>query len=78
MPVLLVLTEIVYRFTQVTGFDQPFTDQHNFGNYVDWLLMRKINPGVEVAINCIPTAVHTIAGAMVEAAKTDRGKSGPS
>lgn len=75
---LLVLTEIVYRFTQVTGFDQPFTDQHNFGNYVDWLLMRKINPGGWVAINCIPTAVHTIAGAMVGSLlQTDREKIRP-
>jgi predicted acyltransferase len=62
---LLVLTEVLYRFTHVPGFDQPFTDQHNFGNYVDLLLMNKINHGGWVAINCIPTAVHTIAGAMV-------------
>ena len=61
---LLVLTEILYRFTNVPGFDQPFTDQHNFGNYVDLLLMNKINKGGWVAINCIPTAVHTIAGAL--------------
>lgn len=61
---LLALTELLYRFTNVPGFDQPFTDQHNFGNYVDLLLMNKINKGGWVAINCIPTAVHTIAGAL--------------
>ena len=61
---LLLLTEILYRFTNVPGFNQPFTDQHNFGNYVDSILMNKINPGGWVAINCIPTAVHTIAGAL--------------
>jgi predicted acyltransferase len=61
---LLLLTEALYRFTNVPGFDQPFTDQHNFGNYVDSILMNKINPGGWVAINCIPTAVHTIAGAL--------------
>ena len=61
---LLLLTEALYRFTNVPGFDQPFVDQHNFGNYVDTILMNKINPGGWVAINCIPTAVHTIAGAM--------------
>ncbi|HTL07694.1 MAG TPA: DUF5009 domain-containing protein [Chitinophagaceae bacterium] len=61
---LLLLTEILYRFTHVPGFDQPFTDQHNFGNYMDLLLMNKINKGGWVAINCIPTAVHTIAGAL--------------
>jgi len=62
---LLLLTEILYRFTHVPGFDQPFTDQHNFGNYIDTILMNKINAGGWVAINCIPTAVHTIAGALV-------------
>src|ERR1700726_4606416 len=61
---LLVLTEILYRFTHVPGFDQPFTDQHNFGNWVDLQLMNKINSGGWVAINCIPTAVHTIAGVL--------------
>lgn len=61
---LLILTECLYRFTQVPGFDQPFTDQHNFGNYMDLILMNKINSGGWVAINCIPTAAHTIWGAV--------------
>ncbi len=62
--VLLLLTEFLYRTCTIPGFNQPFTDQHNFGNYVDLLLMNKINKGGWVAINCIPTAVHTIAGCM--------------
>lgn len=62
---LLVLTECLYRFTDIPGFNQPFTDQHNFGNYVDLILMNKINSGGWVAINCIPTAAHTIWGAVV-------------
>jgi predicted acyltransferase len=61
---LLVLTEILYRFANIPGFDQPFTDQHNFGNYIDLILMDKINGGGWVAINCIPTAAHTIWGAL--------------
>ena len=61
---LLLITELLYRYTHVPGFDQPFTDQHNFGNYIDLLLMNKINKGGWVAINCIPTAVHTIGGAL--------------
>ena len=61
---LLVLTEILYRFTNIAGFNEPFTDQHNFGNYVDLVLMNKINSGGWVAINCIPTAAHTIWGVL--------------
>lgn len=61
---LLALTEILYRFSDIPGFDQPFVDQHNFGNFMDTLLMNKINPDGWVAINCIPTAAHTIWGAI--------------
>ncbi len=61
---LLLATEMLYRYSHIPGFDQPFTDQQNFGNYVDLILMHKINKGGWVAINCIPTAVHTIAGAL--------------
>ncbi len=62
---LLLLTEYLYRGTHIIGFDMPFVDQHNFGNYMDTVLMNKINTDGWVAINCIPTAVHTIAGALV-------------
>ncbi len=61
---LLLLTEGSYRFTHVPNFNQPFVDQHNFGNYIDLRLMNTINDDGWVTINCIPTAVHTIAGAV--------------
>ena len=61
---LLLITEVLYRYTNIPGFDQPFTDQHNFGNYMDMVLMNKINSDGWVAINCIPTSVHTIAGGL--------------
>jgi len=61
---LLLLTEAMYRFIQVPGFDQPFVQGHNFGSYADTLLMGKINSDGWVAINFIPTAVHTIWGVL--------------
>lgn len=61
---LLLLTEVLYRFTNIAGFDQPFTDQHNFGNFMDLVLMNKINSGGWVAINFLPTAAHTIWGCL--------------
>lgn len=64
MATFLLLTEALYRYTNIPGYDQPFTDGHNFGNYADLLLMNKINSDGWVAINCIPTAVHTIMGAV--------------
>ncbi|HSI74660.1 MAG TPA: DUF5009 domain-containing protein [Lunatimonas sp.] len=58
---LLVLTELMYRFYNP---DTPFVKGENFGSYTDMILMGKINSGGWVAINCIPTAVHTLWGAM--------------
>jgi predicted acyltransferase len=60
----LLIPELLYRYTHIAGFDQPFTDQHNFGNYIDLKLMNKINPGGWVAINCISTSAHTIWGVL--------------
>ncbi len=60
---LLLITEFAYRFFPLEGFDQPFTKDHNFGTWMDLLLMGKINPGGGwVAINFLPTAAHTIWG----------------
>jgi len=61
---LLILTEVLYRTILMPGFDQPFVEGHNFGAYVDTLLMGKINNDGWVTINCIPTAAHTIWGVL--------------
>lgn len=60
----LLIPELLYRYTNIPGFDQPFTDQHNFGNYMDLVLMNKINSDGWVAINCISTSAHTIWGVL--------------
>ena len=76
--ICLLIPEFLYRYAHVPGFDQPFVDQHNFGNYIDTLLMNKINPGGWVAINCISTSAHTIwgvlAGKLLMSDKTGAGK----
>jgi predicted acyltransferase len=71
---LLLLTECLYRFTGIQGFDQPFTNQHNFGNWMDLVLMGKINGDGWVAINCIPTSVHTIGGLLAGKVLIEQGK----
>ncbi len=60
---LLLLTEVLYRTFPLEGYNQPFVKDHNFGSWMDMVLMGKINPGGGwVAINFIPTAAHTIWG----------------
>ncbi len=76
---LLLLSELLYRFTNIPGYDQPFVKDHNFGSFMDMVLMGKINNGGGwVAINCIPTAAHTIwgvlAGKLLASAKTGSTK----
>ncbi|MFC1562156.1 acyltransferase family protein [candidate division KSB1 bacterium] len=61
---LLFLTEITYRLFPVEGFDQPFVKGHNFGSWMDIALMNTINSGGWVAVNCVPTAAHTIWGVL--------------
>lgn len=59
---LVLLSDTLYRTVQIPGFDQPFVQGHNFGAWMDTVLMGKINTDGWVAINCIPTAAHTILG----------------
>lgn len=61
---LILLTEMAYRFVLIPGFDQPFVEHHNFGAWMDTILMGKINTDGWVAINFIPTAAHTIWGVL--------------
>jgi predicted acyltransferase len=61
---ILLLTEMMYLLILMPGFDQPFTEGHNFGAYADTLLMGKINSDGWVAVNAIPTAAHTIWGVL--------------
>ncbi|WEK34728.1 MAG: DUF5009 domain-containing protein [Candidatus Pseudobacter hemicellulosilyticus] len=62
---LLLLTELLYRTVLMPGFDQPFAEGRNFGSWMDTVLMGKINSDGWVAINILPTAVHTIAGVAI-------------
>jgi predicted acyltransferase len=61
---LLALSEALYRFWPVAGFNQPFTPDQNFGSWMDYLLMGKLSTGHWVAINALPTTAHTMWGVL--------------
>lgn len=61
---LLVLTELLYRLWAVPGYNQPFVPDHNFGSWVDMLLMGKLSEGHWVAFNAVPTTAHTMWGVL--------------
>jgi predicted acyltransferase len=62
--VLLLITELAYRLWPVPGFNEPFVPDHNFGSYVDFLLMGKLSSGHWVAFNAVPTTAHTMWGVL--------------
>jgi predicted acyltransferase len=59
-----VLSDVLYRTFPVAGYDSPFTpDDRNFGTFVDSLI-GGVRSGHWVSFNAVPTAAHTIWGAM--------------
>ncbi len=75
---LLLLTDLLYRFWPVPGFDQPFVPDHNFGSWMDLFLMGKLESDHWVAINVLPTTAFTvwgvIAGIVLRSNRSDMQK----
>jgi predicted acyltransferase len=61
---LLLITELLYRFWPVEGFNHPFTPGQNFGTWVDIKLMGTIQKEHWVAFNAVPTAAYSIWGVL--------------
>jgi predicted acyltransferase len=62
---MILLSDLLYRFWPVEGFNQPFTPDHNFGSWVDMAIAGSLNSDHWVAFNAIPTTAHTIWGVVV-------------
>ncbi len=61
---LILLTDLLYRFWPVQGFNQPFVPGHNFGSWTDMMLTGSLEHGNWVPFNAIPTSAHTIWGVL--------------
>lgn len=59
---LIFLSDLLYRFWNIEGFNQPFTPDQNFGSWFDLALTGSLSGGHWVAFNAIPTSAHTIWG----------------
>ncbi len=62
--VLILATELIYRFFWVEGFDQPFTPNENFGTWLDLQYGGADLRGHWVSFNAIPTTAHTVWGVL--------------
>ena len=61
---LLLITEMIYRFFPVEGFNHPFTPNENFGTWLDLQYGGADLNGHWVSFNAIPTTAHTIWGVL--------------
>ena len=62
---MILITDLLYRFWPVAGFNQPVTSDHNFGSWVDIAITGHLGPGGWVSFNAVPTSAHTIWGVLV-------------
>jgi len=61
---LLIATDLLYRLWPVPGFNQPFVPDHNFGSWMDLVLMHKLSSDHWIAFNAVPTTAHTMWGVL--------------
>ncbi len=61
---LLLITELIYRFFPVEGFNHPFVPNENFGTWLDLQYGGADMTGHWVSFNAIPTTAHTIWGVL--------------
>jgi len=62
---LILVSDLLYRFWPVEGFNQPFIPDQNFGSWTDMVLTGSLNHGHWVPFNAISTSAHTIWGVIV-------------
>ena len=77
---LLLITEGLYRFFPVEGYDRAFTAGENFGAWFNLFVQGQPNEGYWAIFNAFPTAAHTIwgvlAGKLLIGKESDKKKLG--
>lgn len=61
--IILLLTDLAYRFFPVDGFNQPWVVYHNLGAWVNNQL-EGVSKSPWASINAIPTIAHTVWGVL--------------
>jgi len=62
---LILVSDLLYRFWPIEGFNHAFVAGENFGSWTDMMLTGSIEHGNWVPFNAIPTTAHTIWGVIV-------------
>jgi predicted acyltransferase len=62
--IILLLTDLAYRFFPVQGFDQPWVIYQNLGSWVNDAIEGVDKASEWAALNAIPTIAHTVWGVL--------------
>ncbi len=62
--VVLLLTDLAYRFFPVEGFNQPWEAYHNLGAWVNTKIEGTSETSIWASLNAIPTIAHTVWGVL--------------
>ena len=61
---ILLLTDLAYRFFPVEGFNQPWEAYHNLGAWVNIQIEGTEKTSIWASLNAIPTIAHTVWGVL--------------
>lgn len=59
---MIIVSDLLYQFWPVEGFNMPYTPDHNFGSWFDMATVGHLHPYHWVTFNAIPTCAHIIWG----------------
>jgi predicted acyltransferase len=62
--VILLLTDLAYRFFPVEGFNHPWEAYHNLGAWVNTKIEGTDKTSIWASLNAIPTIAHTVWGVL--------------
>ena len=62
--VILLLTDLAYRFFPVPGFNQPWEAYHNLGAWMNIKIEGVEKTSIWASMNAIPTIAHTVWGVL--------------
>ena len=62
--VILLLTDLAYRFFPVEGFNHPWEAYHNLGAWVNIQIEGVPETSIWASLNAIPTIAHTVWGVL--------------
>lgn len=62
---MILVSELLYHFWPVEGYNMPYTPDHNFGSWFDMATVGHLHPYHWVTFNAIPTCAHIIWGLII-------------